>query len=51
MLSLVGLLGSWIVMIVPETVTAVAQLYNLPSILGGILVQRIATTKNLSSLS
>lgn len=46
MLSLVGVLGSWVVTLVPDAVTTVAQLYILPSVLGGVLVQLIATTKN-----
>ncbi|MCQ9386892.1 hypothetical protein [Brevibacterium moorei] len=47
MLVFVGILGSWVVSIVPPEITKVAQNYILPSILGGVLVQLIVTTKNL----
>lgn len=41
----VGILGTWIVSVMPASVTDVARLYILPSILGGVLVQLIATLK------
>lgn len=46
---LVGLLGTWIVSIMPTSVTEVARLYILPSILGGVMVQLIATLKQVRS--
>lgn len=49
MLVFVGLLGSWIVSIMPPAVTGIAQSYILPAILGGVTVQLIATVKNLKS--
>lgn len=45
LLLLVGLLGTWIVSIMPTSITDVARLYILPSILGGVLVQLITTLK------
>ncbi|GAA1999469.1 hypothetical protein [Brevibacterium samyangense] len=49
MLVFVGILGSWIVTILPPPVTAIAQSYILPAILGGVVVQLIGTVKNLKS--
>lgn len=49
LLLLVGLLGTWIVSITPPAITDVARLYILPSILGGVLVQLIATLKTVRS--
>lgn len=49
LLLLVGLLGTWIVSIMPESVTEVARVYILPSILGGVMVQLIATLKQVRS--
>lgn len=43
----VGLLGNWIVSITPESVTEVARIYILPSILGGIAVQLVSTLKQV----
>lgn len=45
LLLFVGILGTWIVSIMPESITEVARLYILPAILGGVLVQLIATLK------
>lgn len=45
MLVLVGILGTWLVTLVPESITEVARLYILPAILGGVTVQLIATLK------
>ncbi len=45
LLLFVGLLGTWIVSIMPTSITDVARLYILPAILGGVLVQLIATLK------
>ncbi|WP_109473209.1 hypothetical protein [Ornithinimicrobium cavernae] len=49
LLLLVGLLGTWIVSVMPESITDVARLYILPSILGGVMVQLIATLKQPKS--
>ena len=47
MLLLVGILGSWLVSITPPDITEIAQNYILPSILGGVTVQLIATLKQV----
>lgn len=44
---LVGILGNWIVSITPESITEVARIYILPSILGGITVQLVSTLKQV----
>lgn len=49
LLLLVGILGTWIVSIMPQSVTDVAMVYILPSILGGVMVQLIATLKQVRS--
>ncbi|GAB96451.1 hypothetical protein BJY21_002935 [Kineosphaera limosa] len=49
LLILVGFLGTWIVSITPASITDVARLYILPSILGGVLVQLIVTLKSAKS--
>lgn len=45
LLLFVGLLGTWIVSIMPPSITDVARIYILPAILGGVMVQLIATLK------
>jgi len=45
MLVFVGILGSWLVSIVPADVTAVARLYIFPSIIGAVVVQLVVTLK------
>ena len=45
MLLFVGLLGSWVVSITPPAITEVAQLYILPAILGGVVVQLAVSLK------
>ncbi|GAB2610569.1 hypothetical protein GCM10009696_15250 [Kocuria himachalensis] len=47
LLVLVGLLGSWLVSVVPAEVVAVVQTYILPSVLGAVLVQAIVSTRTL----
>ncbi|HLR44639.1 MAG TPA: hypothetical protein VK065_05555 [Brevibacterium sp.] len=47
MVLLVGILGSWLVSITPPAITEIAQIYILPSILGGVTVQLIATLKQV----
>lgn len=46
---LVGILGTWIVSIMPESITDVARVYILPAILGGVMVQLIATLKQVKA--
>jgi hypothetical protein len=45
MLLFVGILGTWLVSIVPADVIDVARLYIFPAIIGGVLVQLIVTMK------
>ncbi|RIK15583.1 MAG: hypothetical protein DCC50_07690, partial [Acidobacteria bacterium] len=47
LVGLVGVLGTWIVSITPESITDVARIYILPAILGGVMVQLIATLKQV----
>ncbi len=47
LLLFVGILGTWLLSIVPEHVTEVVQTYILPSIMGAVLVQAIATVKQV----
>lgn len=49
LLLLVGVLGTWIVSVMPASITDVARVYILPSILGGVMVQLIATLKQPKS--
>jgi len=45
MLVFVGLLGTWLVNIVPADVTDVARLYIFPSIIGAVIVQLVVSLK------
>jgi hypothetical protein len=45
MLVFVGVLGSWLVSIVPAQVTDVARLYIFPSIIGAVVVQLVVSLK------
>ncbi|GAA1408093.1 hypothetical protein AUR04nite_27830 [Glutamicibacter uratoxydans] len=47
LLIFVGLLGSWLVSIVPIEVIEVARIYILPSLMGAVLVQAIVAMKQL----
>lgn len=49
MVLFVGILGTWLVSIIPESVTLVAKLYILPAILGGVTVQLIASLRQVKS--
>ncbi|WP_309130281.1 hypothetical protein [Brevibacterium sp.] len=49
MVLFVGILGTWLVSIIPEPVTNIAQLYILPAILGGVTVQLITSLKQVKS--
>lgn len=49
MVLFVGILGTWLVAIIPEPVTLVAKLYILPAILGGVTVQLIVSLKQVKS--
>lgn len=43
----VGILGTWLISIIPLEVIDVARLYVLPSVLGAVIVQAILTIKQL----
>jgi hypothetical protein len=43
----VGILGTWLISIIPVEVIDVARLYVLPSVLGAVIVQAILTIKQL----
>lgn len=45
MLLFVGILGTWLVSIIPTDIVDVARLYIFPAIIGGVLVQLIVTLK------
>jgi hypothetical protein len=45
MLLFVGVLGTWLVSVIPTDIVDVARLYIFPSIIGAVLVQLIATLK------
>lgn len=49
LLVFVGLFGTWLLTTVPDTVTEVAQIYILPTILGAVVVQAIVTVKQVRS--
>ncbi|MFI7581148.1 hypothetical protein [Kocuria kalidii] len=45
LLIFVGVLGTWLVSVVPESITEVAQLYIFPAIIGAVIVQLAAYVK------
>lgn len=45
MLIFVGVLGTWLLSVIPTDIVDVARLYIFPSIIGGVLVQLIVTIK------
>ncbi|MFC7404783.1 hypothetical protein [Georgenia alba] len=47
LLLFVGLLGTWLVGLIPETVTEVARLYIFPAIIGAVIVQLAVYVKNV----
>ncbi|MGJ3401941.1 hypothetical protein [Glutamicibacter sp. Je.9.36] len=47
LLLFVGLLGTWLVSMIPLEVIEVARLYILPSLMGAVLVQSIVAMKSL----
>lgn len=49
LLLFVGLLGTWLVSLIPDGVVEVTRLYILPSLLGAVLVQTIVAMKDLRS--
>ncbi|WP_181273755.1 hypothetical protein [Brevibacterium oceani] len=49
MVLFVGILGTWLLTLIPEPITLVAKLYILPAILGGVTVQLIASLRQVKS--
>jgi hypothetical protein len=47
LLLFVGILGTWLISIVPAEITAVARLYVLPAVMGAVIVQAIVSLKQL----
>lgn len=47
LLVFVGILGTWLVSVVPADVVAVVQTFILPSVMGAVLVQAIVSTRSL----
>ncbi|MDR2254821.1 MAG: hypothetical protein LBE25_02260 [Arthrobacter sp.] len=47
LLIFVGILGTWLLSLIPAEITIVARSYILPAILGAVLVQAIATVKQV----
>ena len=47
LLLFVGVLGTWLISIVPDALIEVARLYILPAVMGAVLVQCIATMRQL----
>lgn len=45
MIFFVGILGTWLVSIIPTDIVDVARLYIFPAIIGGVLVQLIVTMR------
>jgi hypothetical protein len=43
----VGLLGSWLISVIPPNVMNVTRLYVLPAVLGAVLIQAIVTMKQV----
>jgi hypothetical protein len=49
LLIFVGILGTWLVSVVPPDVVELVQTYILPTVMGAILVQAIASQKQLKA--
>jgi hypothetical protein len=47
LLVFVGLLGTWLISVIPEDLIAVARLYVLPAVMGAVIVQAIVSMKQL----
>lgn len=47
MLLFVGVLGTWLVSVIPADIVTVARLYIFPSIIGAVMVQLITTLKQV----
>lgn len=47
LLVFVGLLGTWLVSVIPPELTALARVYVLPAVMGAVIVQAIVSMKAL----
>lgn len=47
LLVFVGILGTWLISVVPADVIAVARIYVLPAVMGAVIVQAIVSMKQL----
>ncbi|GAA1129034.1 hypothetical protein [Citricoccus alkalitolerans] len=47
LLVFVGLLGTWLISVVPEDVTNVVRTYVLPAVLGAVIIQAIVSLKQV----
>ena len=47
LLVFVGLLGTWLVSVIPAELTALARVYVLPAVMGAVIVQAIVSMKAL----
>lgn len=47
LLVFVGLLGTWLISVIPVEVIAVIRIYILPAVMGAVIVQAIVSTKQL----
>ncbi|MFF2677818.1 hypothetical protein ACFVRT_14690 [Arthrobacter koreensis] len=47
LLVFVGLLGTWLVSVIPAELTALARVYVLPAVMGAVMVQAIVSMKAL----
>lgn len=47
LLVFVGILGTWLISIVPADVIAVARVYVLPAVMGAVIVQAVVSMKQL----
>ncbi|GAA4774218.1 hypothetical protein [Citricoccus nitrophenolicus] len=47
LLVFVGLLGTWLISVIPESVTDVVRVYVLPAVLGAVIVQAIVSLKQV----
>lgn len=47
LLVFVGLLGTWLISVIPEPVTDVVRVYVLPAVLGAVIIQAIVSLKQV----
>ncbi|GAA1661198.1 hypothetical protein GCM10010977_24930 [Citricoccus zhacaiensis] len=47
LLVFVGILGTWLISVIPESVTDVVRVYVLPAVLGAVIIQAIVSLKQV----